>query len=216
MTGVPDTVAPVVRVRGEATRRFAPDHAELSVSVERTSAVDRAAALEQASATAVALREALDRAPGVREVVLSRVVVREATQWNPSRQVQEHTGWVAYLGGHVKVDAAAAGDIAGVVAGTEAGVSGVVWGLDDRPAAQRETRIAAVTAAREAAEDFAVAVDRELGELRVVADQGLSGGPPQAFALSAAGAAATDAPRVDLDPEPVEVYAAVEAAYLLA
>jgi len=218
MTSASETTAPVVRVRGEAIRRFAPDHAVLSVSAERSSATDRATALTQASATAVAVREALADAPGVREVVLSRVAVREATQWNPKNQEQEHSGWLAWVGGHVTVDAAAAGDVAGVIATTEADVSSVAWGLDDDgAAARRETRIAAVAAAREAAADFAEAVGRQLGELRLLADSGLSGGAPPAvgFGLARAAARAAPAPELDLDPQPVEVSAVVEATYLL-
>jgi uncharacterized protein YggE len=216
MTRASGTDAPVVSVRGEAIRRFAPDHAVLSVSVEHASATDRAEALRQATATVAALREALDGTPGVREIALSRVGVREATRWKPSGQEQEHSGWLAWISGRVTVDASAAGDVAGVIAAVEADVSGVAWGLDDDGvAARREARLAAVAAAREAAEDFAVAVGYQLGELRVLADPGLSGSAPPAVAFGLARAAAAGAPELDLDPQPVEVSAVVEATYLL-
>lgn len=217
MTEASGIDSPVVRVHGEAIHRFPPDHAVLSVSVERTSTTDRAAALTQAAATAAALREALSGDPGVRKVVLSRVGVREATRWNPGAQEQEHSGWLAWVSGHVTVDAAAAGDVAGLIAATEADVFGVAWGLDDDGvAARRETRIAAVAAAREAATDFAEAVGHQLGELRVLADPGLSGGATPAVSFGLARDAAASTPQVDLDPQSVEVVAMVEATYLLA
>jgi uncharacterized protein YggE len=214
MTDPTETVAAVVRVRGEVSRRFAPDRAMLSVSVERTSATARAAALDEAAATATALRAALDGLPGVRRVVLSQVSVHDATEWNPAKQTQERAGWIAYLGGQVEVAADAAGPVAAVIAGTEATVAGVAWDLDDRTAARRETRVAAVNAAREAAEDFAGAVGRQLGALRELADSGLSRSEPFAFDARLASAAAS-APHVELDPAPVEMHVAVEATYLL-
>ncbi len=203
----------VVRVRGEASAEHAPDVAVLSVSVAAVSADSRADALERAAAVVAALRAALEGAAGVRQVVLSRVSVHERSDWDPAAGRPVHTGWEATVGGSVRADAGAAGELAAVVTPAGADVAGISWELDEPAAARRAVRRAAVGAAREAAADLADAVGRSLGPLLELADAGLSSGAaPEAMAvLGRAGGG--PAPR--LDPQDVVLHAVVEATYAL-
>jgi uncharacterized protein len=207
----------VVRVRGEATADSAPDHAILAVHVRESSSDSRAAALALASAVAADLREALDDAPGVRRVVLSRVAVHERWAWDPAAGTDERAGWEATVGGTVQADAGAVPEVAEAVAAAGAGIGGVVWELDDPAAVRRAVRRAAVDAAREAATDLADAVGRPLGSLRELADPGLSSavaGGPETTAVMARSSAG-GGPTLDLDPQDVTVRAVVEATYAL-
>jgi hypothetical protein len=205
----------VVRVRGEATADSPPDVAVLSVSAGAVSADSRADALERAAAVAAALRSALDGASGVRRVALSRLWAHERSEWDPSAGAHRPAGWEAGLGGWIRADAAAAEELAGVVAAAGAGISGVGWELDDPAAARRAVRRAAVEAAREAAADLADAAGRPLGSLLELADAGLSSGAaPEAVAVMARGGPG-GGPDLHLDPRDVTVSAVVEATYAL-
>ncbi len=205
----------VVRVRGEATHPHPPDVAVLSVHVRAESRDSRAVALEQAAAVTEGLRAALDGAQGVRRVALSRVSVHVRSDWDPDSGRPEHRGWMAVVGGSVRVDVDAAETLVEVVAAAGVGVTGVAWELDDPAAARRAVRRAAVDAAREAAADLAVALGGPLGPVVDVADAGLSSGAvPEAMAVMARGSA-DGAPHLQLDPEDVVVSAVVEATYAL-
>lgn len=205
-----------LHVRGSATREVAPDYASISVSVTAR-ARQREEAIEQATALLAELREATS-ADDVRSARMSGVHIGEDLRWNPETNSHEQRGWVASVHGAVEADTAAVTDVVSRLAQTGAEVGYVEWRLERDNAAYREVRAEAVADAFRAAEDFASALNRPMGDLRILADPGLlgPGAEPRVAPMAArvmAGDAGGAAP--ELDPQPQLVAANVEATFEL-
>ena len=204
-----------LHVRGSAEREVKADYASISVSVTAR-APRRQDALKRATALLDDLRAATD-ANDVRSARMPGVHLGEDHRWNPQTNAYEHEGWVASINGTVEVLTDFVPDVVARVGQTGATVSYVDWRLDRDNPAHREVRAEAVEAAFRAAEDFASALGRNLGELRVLADPGLLsvGAEPRVTPL-AARAMASDTPApLPLDPQPQLVSASVEATFEL-
>jgi|GEM_PF-6402903 len=203
---------PTLSVRGEATAEVSADLASLTVRVE-VSLPDRAAALAEASARLRRLRDVLTGAPGVREVTVGDVVVYDD---GPRPRGGRDPRTTAVVTGTVLTDPLAAGAIARAVVDADAGVGGVAWLLAADSSAPRQVRAQAVAQARQAAEDFALAVGGAVGPLLQLADAGLLDGAGVAGlrGMRVMASAAGGDP-LQLDPRPVTVTASVEARYRL-
>lgn len=204
-----------VAVRGTASVEHTPDHVEISVAATTTApdAAGAAAALDPI----VAQLRALDVA-GLRSVNLPAARTSVVRHWDDTTGAYVDDGWQATIAGTVTADADAAGRAAAAIIDTGASISYLHWDLDDRAGAVRQARIGAVTRAREAAEDFAAALDGTLGPLVTLADPGLASAGSERFAAFGAPMAASRAPdgasaALDLDPALIEVHATVEAVY---
>jgi len=209
-------------VRGSATQEIQPDFAFIAVEVSGRSP-EQQTALSVARNTLETLRAGLAAARGVRRSEFSTVGVHEYSRWDEAVQANVAGGWLASVWGYVDAEVEAVGSLVAVVTEAGAQVSSLDWRLDADNPAQREVRRAAVADAARAAEDFATALGRSVGDLITLADPGLLGGQVVAVGRGLAGArsmAATGGHQadfeIDLDPRPVTVQAYVEARYKLA
>ena len=209
-----------LNVRGSASLEVPPDYASVSLSADATRAT-RESALEVVQSTVFELRQALEDRPDVRAVSLSRIRVQEATEYDRDLQTRVHTGWTATVTGKVLIDTDHVTVVVARVAATAGEIGYLSWYLDDDNEAYRQVRVDAVADAFRAAGDFAGALNRQLGELRVLADPGLlsaqaAEAEPMARAMAfdgAAGGIADDGVEIELDPEMQTVYASVEATF---
>lgn len=213
----------VLNVRGSASLEVPSDYAAVSLSADATRAT-RESALEVVQSTVFELRQALQDQPDVRAVSLSRIRVQEATKYDRDAQTQVHIGWTATVSGKVLIDTAHVTAVVARVAATTGEIGYVSWYLDDDNEAYRQVRVDAVADAFRAAGDFAGALNRQLGELRVLADPGLlsaqtaGNGDTEPMLQGmvfdgAAGRMADDSVEIELDPEMQTVYASVEATF---
>lgn len=213
-----------LHVRGSAEAEFPPDYAVVSVRIsdlKRTSE----AAFAACEPRVTEVRTRAEAIAGVRRVVLSRVHVAEEFEWRndppPGRQVS--TGWRATVSGSLELDTAAVDDTLAELSAAGVEIGGVWWQLDRDHPGFRQVRTEAVADAFRAAEDFAVALGRDLGELTVLADSGLlaAGGggggeqPVARMALKMEGAAPGGAALPATDPAPQRLAAQVEATFAL-
>ena len=206
----------ILRVRGHANVDAEADFAVLAISIVHE-ADSAAAALGETTSIVNELREATD-AEDVREVALSRLTVTRTYRWEEKTGEQLPAGWQAAISGSVAAGAEDVNAVADRIAGTGAEIVNLRWELDLDNPAYREVRRAAVAAAHRAAEDFADALDRDLGELRELADPGLLGSdqPPTMMAspMMARGRLEADAgAQLELDPPQIPVTATVEATF---
>lgn len=207
-----------LRVRGSAHRELAPDYAVAHVSLSVRDN-DRAAALAEVKARLAAFRSAIEGHDDIRSSRMSSIRVTENYEWNPKTSSQEQRGWIASIGGSVEVDTQAVPEVIGRIADTGAQIGYLDWQLDAANPAYREVRKEAVADAMRAAEDFAAALGRRVGELQVLADSGLLGGespvrPAPMMARAMSSDAGSPGP-IDLDPAPQSVMASVEATFAL-
>jgi uncharacterized protein YggE len=206
--GMTDRPAATVAVRGTATADVPPDYATVAVHVRRVDA-DRADAERAVAGEVAAVRQALGAAAGVRAAYFAKVRVTRQPVLDDQRRKVDDGDWDASVAGTVEVDASSVDDVLATLTATGVAVTGVYWGLDDDNPAYREVRARAVRDARRAADDFAAALNRPLGDLVRLADQTFAG--PRTGGWAAAGE-----PTLTVDPAPITVHAAVEATYLLA
>jgi len=209
-----------LNVRGMATEDVEPDY-----GVIHCSAIGRAdtaaAALERATVIADGMRAAAADVASVRSMRLSRASVHEMLEWDESTHAQRSVGWQASIGGSAEVEAAGVPEVAGDLVAAGAEMSHVSWCINDDNAAYRRVRARAVADARRAADDFADALGRQVGDLVSLADPGLLGGGsamPMArgeMVLALADGASAKA-AVNVDTELIGVTAVVEASYSLA
>lgn len=207
-----------MRVRGSAQRELAPDYALAQVSlVARNN--DRAAALADVKAQLASFRAAIDGHDDIRSSRMSSIRVTENYEWNPKTSTQEQRGWIASINGSVEADTASVPDVIGRIADAGTQIGYLDWRLDVANPVYREVRQEAVADAMRAAEDFAAALGRQVGDLRVLADAGLLGsenpiGPGPVMARAMSSDMAGTGP-IDIDPAPQMVTASVEATFAL-
>lgn len=200
-----------LRVSGTAHATVPPDYARLHVRAV-VEDPDQAAAATAINEIARSLRE-LD---GDHAMVLSAVHVSQVFDGNEGESGRHATGWRAILTGHAEVDTDGVGLLVAQVLTGRAGIDYVTWHLRDDNPVYREVRTAAVQEAARAAEDFAHAIGRgHAGELRTLADAGLSAAMPPAQVMPMARAMAAPMPEMELDPAPQQISATVEAVYLV-
>jgi DNA-binding PadR family transcriptional regulator len=200
-----------LRVSGTATLDVPPDFARLHL---RASAEDT----DQGSAAAAmnAIGAAVRESTADHVLQLSRVHVEQIYERAGDNSPRQTDRWRATLTGHVDVATEHAGAVAARVVSAGAGIDYVGWHLRDDNPAYRQVRTAAVAQAAQAADDFAQAIGRsDAGELRLLADAGLTAGAPPVQGMPMARAMAAPTPPIDLDPAPQHISATVEATYLL-
>ena len=213
-----------IAVKGGASDDFPADFALLRLSNHYTTQ-DRSEALAGANALIAQVREAAQQlGTGVREVKVEFLRMIETFNQVGLEHEQERSGW----GAHIAWDLAIEPDTVPVAVAelTSIGVTihRIIWLLDpDTEArARRAVRRLAVADAKDAANDFALALGGNLGSLITLADPGLLG--PGTFQNGASSAMrarnATSAMSssgwlvsIDFDPELVTISANVEASY---
>lgn len=208
-----------IAVKGSASDEVRADCAIIHFGHE-FNASDRSEALAGGNAAIAHLRETVTNlGAGVREVKFQSFRVEETYNRVGPDHIREHLGWAAQVGGQVLVEP---GTVPAAIAELiKAGVRThqFTWHLDrdTRLATHRAVRREAVADAKEAANDFALALGAELGSLISLADPGLLGAAqngPRMVAASATRASATSWDEyVDIDPALITISANVEASY---
>jgi uncharacterized protein YggE len=220
------TTTATIAVKGSASDDFPADYAIVHFGHE-FSASARSEALTGGNAVIAQLRDNVAHVgAGVREMKVQSFRVDETFNHVGPERIREHSGWAAHVGGQLLVEPATVP--AAIAELIKAGVRThqLTWHLDPdtQLKAHRAVRRDAVADAREAANDFALALGANLGRLITLADPGLLGatGFTNVATRSAARmASATSAPTsevswdeyVDIDPALITVSANVEASY---
>jgi len=209
--------APVVAVRGEATREVPPEIARFAVTVSARDR-DRQTTLRRLAERSDATRTLLD-AYG------EAVERRESGSLQVMPERKRSGEKVAFYRGSVTTtvtvsDFTALGELMLRLADQDqTTVAGPWWELRPDSPAHREARRAAIADALAVARDYAAALGARIAGLVELADSGLGGRPPVPLAARAAAMPeAMDlaaAPAIDLDPQPQTVYAAVEARFVI-
>ncbi|HEY5303324.1 MAG TPA: SIMPL domain-containing protein [Acidimicrobiales bacterium] len=213
-----------IAVKGSASDDFTADFALVRLS-HRYTAQDRSEALAGGNALIAQVRDAAQQlGTGVRVVKVKFLRMIETFNQVGLEHEQEPSGW----GAHIACDLAIEPDTVPVAVAelTRIGVTinRIIWLLDpDTEArARRAVRRLAVADAKDAANDFALALGGILGNLIALADPGLlgpatfqSGAPSDARAGITTSAMASSGwfDSIDIDPEMVTISANVEASY---
>ncbi len=222
MNGEHMTKHVTLNVSGDAELAVVADYATVSVSTE-VNKPTRETATQAIQPLLDRLRAALVNQPDARNASISRLRVTHETRWDRKREEHVDAGWDARVSGSAEVVAADLKSVTARVLAADAEISNIHWQLDADNVGYRTVRKAAVHVARTAAEDFADALNKELGPLLVLSDAGLSGPQVQSNPfLDEIGSAPTgSAPDGDdneliLDPPMITIGAEVEATYLTA
>lgn len=225
----------MLTVRGEATRRVAPDVALLTGSIVATEG-SKAEALATTAAAQEGLTDDLSRLGAVPLTLETEkepltwsaysATTQMETRYNPRTQRHEETGRViATVRVAVSVrDMSRLRALSSALAHHESfHLHHVAWQVDDDNPGWSEVRRDAIQAAVRRARDYAAALGTSLATVEQVADTGLledrprpdqfAGSAPVALASRAAHGPedGTDAP--SLDPVPQEVWAVIEARF---
>jgi uncharacterized protein YggE len=210
-----------IAVKGSASEDFPADYATAFFGHEFNAAA-RSEALAGGNAVIAQLRETIARVgSGAREMKVQSLRVQETFNHVGPDHVREQTGWAAQLGGWILIEAGTVPVAVAQLIKTGVRISHLTWhlDLDTELRAHRAVRRLAVADAREAATDFALALDADLGRLITLADPGLLGvgdfevrGPRSMRSASAMSGTSWDE-YVDIDPEEITIWANVEASY---
>jgi uncharacterized protein YggE len=211
-----------IAVKGSASEDVPADYA-IAHFGHQFSAPARSEALAGGNAVIAHLRDTVAHlGAGVREMKVQSFRVEETFNHVGPEHLREHSGWAAQVSGQVLIEPSAVpGTLAELV---KVGVRThqLTWHLDpgSQLQAHRAVRRQAVADAKEAANDFALALGAELGRLITLADPGLLGAAsfgngPRTFAASATmrSSDATFDEYVDIDPLTITISANVEASY---
>lgn len=199
--------APVIAVRGEATREVPPELAHFSVAVAARDP-DRQTTLRHLAERAGALRTVLDEyADAIDKRETGGLHVRPESK-RRGEKVRTYHGSVSTT---VTVkDFDVLGDMMLRLADADQiTISGPWWSLRPDSPAHREARRAAVADAMVRAREYAEAVGAQVGRLLEVSDIGADARPVGRMMAFAASASAEAAPQLDLDPQQQTVYAQV-------
>jgi uncharacterized protein YggE len=202
--------APVVSVRGEASREVPPEVARFAVTVTARDK-DRATALSRLAGRVEAVRALVD---GYGEAVERRetgaLSVRPELKRSGERVAAYHGTATTTV---TVVDFAVLAELMLRLADTDqAGVAGPWWELRPASPVHREVRRAAIADALERARDYADALGARLVGLVELADTGVGGNQPVLF-RAASYAGSEGAPSLDLDPQVQTARASVEARF---
>ncbi len=213
-----------IAVKGSASDDFPADYATVFFGHE-FNAPARSEALAGGNAVIAQVRDAAARlGTGVREVKVQSLRVQETFNHVGPDHIREHAGWTAQLSGEIRIEPGTVPTASAELIKMGVRIDYLTWHLDTDTAlrAHRAVRRLAVADAKEAANDFALALDANLGNLITLADPGLLGatdfvvrGPTtRRLASATAGASTTSWDEyVDIDPEVITIWANVEASY---
>lgn len=213
-----------IAVKGSACDDFSADYALVQVGHE-FNAPSRSEALVGGNAVIAQVREtAAQLGSGVREVTVNSMRVQETFNHVGPNNIREHSGWVAQLGGQLLIEPSTVPAAIAALIKTGVRVDQLSWHLDrdTELQAHRAVRRLAVADAKEAANDFALALGGSLGDLIALADPGLLGatalasGPRRSSYMGMASAGKSGASwdeSVDIDPGVITISANVEASY---
>jgi uncharacterized protein YggE len=207
------TDAPIVAVRGEATREVDPEIAGFSVTLHASDR-NRGATLSRLAARVEALRTVLEPyAAAIEKRETSRLAVY-------ARSKKERV--IAYTGSAttsiVVKDLDVVGELMMRVADQDqVTVSGPFWSVRPGSPVFREVRQAAITEAITRAREYAEALGARLTALLELTDSGMSGAVPQrAMHFGARATSLADgSPELDLDPPAQQISAQVEARFAI-
>jgi hypothetical protein len=211
-----------IAVKGSASDDFPADYATLQFGHEFHAAA-RSEALAGGNSVITQLRDTVAHVGAdVREMKVQSLRVQETFDHVGPDHVREHTGWVAQLGGQLLIEPGAVPSLVAELIRIGVTVYQLTWHLDPDTELQahRAVRRLAVADAKEAANDFALALGADLGSLIALADPGLLGaayanatrGSSHMRMASATSGASWDG-YVDIDPELITISANVEASY---
>ncbi|HXC19728.1 MAG TPA: SIMPL domain-containing protein [Acidimicrobiales bacterium] len=211
-----------IAVKGSASDDFPADYATLQFGHEFHAAA-RSEALAGGNSVITQLRDTVAHVGAdVREMKVQSLRVQETFDHVGPDHVREHTGWVAQLGGQLLIEPGAVPSSVAELIRIGVTVYQLTWHLDPDTELQahRAVRRLAVADAKEAANDFALALGADLGSLIALADPGLLGaayanatrGSSHMRMASATSGASWDG-YVDIDPELITISANVEASY---
>jgi uncharacterized protein YggE len=214
-----------IAVKGSASDDFPADYATVHFGHELNAAA-RSEALAEGNAAIAQLRDTVARlGAGVRDVKVRSLRVQETFNYVGPDRVRAHAGWLAQIGGEIDLEPGTVPTATAALIKLGVRIHFLSWQLNFETALQahRAVRRRAVADAREAANDFALALDATLGNLITLADPGLldsddfevrGAGAPRRFATAASSASSASWDEVvDLDPELITIYASVEASY---
>lgn len=208
-----------INVTGTASRDVDPDYALIHVTLNGSSSIDGNHALNGVSVLIDNLRNELSSEESVTAIQLSRVNTRRVRWYDHDKAEYFDGDWTATVSGTVRVNPEAAGRIVGLIDALTIQVSYLTWHLDKENTAMRDVRKEAVDVAHAAAQDFADALGKTLGEALTIADPGLltggreSRGNPFMRGAVLAAAAPGGPAEPDLDTQLITVTATVEASY---
>ena len=213
-----------IAVKGSASDEFPPDYAVLHF-LHEFSAPARSEALAGGNVVIGQVRDTVAHVGvGVREIKVQSLRVHETFKHVGPENIREHTGWEAQLSGRLLIESGTVPSVSAELIKIGVTINQLTWHLapNTELQAQRAMRRLAVADAREAANDFALALGANLGSLIALADPGLlaatvfangaRASSHMAFATSGRSGAMWDA-YVDIDPEVITISANVEASY---
>lgn len=213
-----------IAVKGSASDDFTADFALIRLS-HRFTAQARSEALAGGNALIAQVRDATQQlGSGVREMKVEFLRMIETFNQVGLEHEQEPSGWGAHIACHLAIEPDTVPVAVTELTRIGVTINQIIWLLDPETEARarRDVRRLAVADAKEAANDFALALGGSLGSLIALADPGLLG--PATFQNGAArtshmGMAAlgmSNSPwlaSIDSDPEYVTISASVEASY---
>lgn len=206
---------PVVAVRGESFREVPPELARFSVTV-RARDRDRRAVLSRLAARAEAVRNLID---GYGTAIDRRETGALYVRPELKRSGERVTGYDGRVTTTVTVvDFTILGELMLRLADQEqTTVAGPWWQLRPDSPVYAEARRAAVEAAIGRAREYAAALGAELTALLELADSGTGPQPMMARAALFGGGMVAEAspPELELDPQPQQVHAVVEARFAI-
>ena len=207
-------------VKGHGEARSIPDRAIVHVIVDAEGSSRDDAYRDAAESTNQVDRVIENRREAIARVTAAALVVHPKTRWRKGESVR--TGWRASRSSVLEVTGfEQLGELIAELAAAGAATSGPSWQLDPGNAAHREARRLAAEDARRRADDYAEALGLIVEEVVWISEPGLrlSQGfdqPVRAFAAAAAPRGALAGEEVvDVSPEEIATFAAVEVGFQL-
>jgi uncharacterized protein YggE len=206
---------PVVAVRGEVVIEVPPEIARFTVTVAARDR-DRRAALTRLTERLDAVRAVLD---GYAAAVERRETGQVVVQPELKRSGERVSAYTASVSTTVTVtEFAVLGELMLRLADEEqTSVYGPVWALRPDSPVHRRARRTAVDDALARAREYADALGARLERLLLLADAGVSAGPPvpMAFGATTFRAAADATPELNLEPQAQTAHASVEMRFVM-
>lgn len=199
-------------VRGTAHIATPPDRAELRVRAQATAPTDETAKARFATLWS-ALIDALD-------VEAADVRPEPPRSWSQAAtadtKAQVHyTGWAHVSFTDLANISKVAEDLVNIPG---INIDHISWDISNRNEVQRAARVAAITNARQVAEDYAAALDMKVFSVSSVSDLGVSHriGTGPSLAAGATPGSSTSRIEVDLNPVDIDVSGSVDVVFSLA
>jgi uncharacterized protein len=206
-------------VRGVGEVRAMPDLASVRVGVDGEGQ-SREEAYQAASTTAAAADGVMaDFEAAIGRVTTSTLAVQPKTRWRKGES--QRTGWQAFRVSVVEItDTSRVGELLNALAGAGANISDLSWMVAPANESFALARRRAGVDARARAEQYAQALNIELGPVAWASEPGLRRTSNTDWMATAAGARAMSAGAAEepmsVNPEEVTIQAALEVAYRIA